>query len=226
MRRKARPARPERQNVCRLWSILGREQRVPKCAFAPKRRSMRSPRAASSNCRDTEQRDQFAPLGLNCIRSPRSPGRIAGKPKSMTALHIARGDLPDKMRVEVDPDIRVSAKTVGELRNVTVWPENLVITARPGRYPETAVKISKATVATRRNSRGRGVKERAVMNRDREREYLTQANRHIAECKSHISQQCERSFKNWSKMVTIRNWPYRCSMPCGVAFGASNAIAR
>ena len=48
----------------------------------------------------------------------------------------------------------------------------------------SAVKISKATVATRRNSRGRGVKERAVMNWEREREYLTQANRHIAERKS------------------------------------------
>jgi hypothetical protein len=49
------------------------------------------------------------------------------KPKSVAALHIALGSLPDKMRVQVDPDIRVSAKTVGELRKVTAWPDNLVI---------------------------------------------------------------------------------------------------
>jgi len=38
--------------------------------------------------------------------------------------------LPDKMRVEIDPGTGVSAKTVGELRKVTAWPENLV-TATP-----------------------------------------------------------------------------------------------
>jgi hypothetical protein len=50
------------------------------------------------------------------------------KPKSIPALHIALGGLPDKMRVEADPDIGVSATTVGELRKVTAWSENLVIT--------------------------------------------------------------------------------------------------
>ena len=49
------------------------------------------------------------------------------KPKSIAALHIALGGLPVKMRVEVDPDIGVSAKTVGELRKVTAWSETLVI---------------------------------------------------------------------------------------------------
>jgi hypothetical protein len=71
------------------------------------------------------------------------------KPKSVAALHIALGGLPDKMRVEVDRDIGVSAKTVGELRKVTVWPENLVITTPQERHPESAVKVSKASVATR-----------------------------------------------------------------------------
>ena len=47
------------------------------------------------------------------------------KPKSIAALHIALGGLPVKMRVEVDPDIGVSAKTVGELRKVTAWSETL-----------------------------------------------------------------------------------------------------
>jgi len=71
------------------------------------------------------------------------------KPKSIASLHIALGGFPNKMRVELDPDIGVSAKTVGELRKVTAWPENLVITTPQERHPESAVKVSKASVATR-----------------------------------------------------------------------------
>ena len=71
------------------------------------------------------------------------------KPKSVAALHVALGGLPGKMRVEADPDIGVSATTVGELRKVTAWPENLVITTPQERHPESAVKVSRASVATR-----------------------------------------------------------------------------
>ncbi len=71
------------------------------------------------------------------------------EPKSIAALHIALGGLPDKMRVQVDPDIGVSAKTVGELRKVTAWSETLVIVTPQERHPESAVKVSKASVATR-----------------------------------------------------------------------------
>ncbi len=71
------------------------------------------------------------------------------KPKSIASLHIALGGFPNKMRVELDPDIGVSAKTVGELRKVTTWPENLVITTPQERYTESAVKVSKVSVATR-----------------------------------------------------------------------------
>jgi hypothetical protein len=53
------------------------------------------------------------------------------------------------MRVEVDSDIEISAKTVSELRKVTVWPENLAITTPQQHYPESAVRVSKANVATR-----------------------------------------------------------------------------
>jgi hypothetical protein len=69
------------------------------------------------------------------------------KPKSIAALHIALGGLPDKMRVELDRSIGVSARTVGELRKVTAWPENLVITTPQAR--EGVVTVSKASVATR-----------------------------------------------------------------------------
>jgi hypothetical protein len=71
------------------------------------------------------------------------------KPKSTAALHIALGGLPNKMPVELDPGVGVSAKTVGELRNLAAWPENLVITTPQQRYPESAIKVSKATGAKR-----------------------------------------------------------------------------
>jgi hypothetical protein len=71
------------------------------------------------------------------------------KPRSAAALEIALGGLPDKMRVQLDPGVGVSAKTVGELRKVTAWPENLVITTPQQHYAESAVKVSRATGATR-----------------------------------------------------------------------------
>jgi hypothetical protein len=70
------------------------------------------------------------------------------KPKSTAALHIALGGLPDKMRVEADKNLGVSAHTVGELRKVTAWPENLVITT-PQARDEGVVTVSRASVATR-----------------------------------------------------------------------------
>jgi len=71
------------------------------------------------------------------------------KPKSTAALEIALGGLPNKMPVELDPGVGVTAKTVGELRKVTAWPENLVITTPQERYPESTVKVSRATGAKR-----------------------------------------------------------------------------
>jgi hypothetical protein len=67
------------------------------------------------------------------------------KPKSIAALHISLGGLPNEMRVEVDPGIGISARTVGKLRKVTVWPENLAIITPLERFPGSAVKISKAS---------------------------------------------------------------------------------
>jgi hypothetical protein len=64
------------------------------------------------------------------------------KPKSIAALQLALGGLPAQMRVEVDSGIEVSAKAVGDLRKVTVWPENLAITTPQHRYPESAMKVS------------------------------------------------------------------------------------
>jgi hypothetical protein len=71
------------------------------------------------------------------------------KPKSIAALHIALGGLPAQMRVEVDSGIEVSAKTVGDLRKVTAWPENLAITTPQNGHPDSVVRVSKASIATR-----------------------------------------------------------------------------
>jgi hypothetical protein len=53
------------------------------------------------------------------------------------------------MPVKVDAGIEVSAKTVGELRKVTAWPENLAVTTPQDRNADEFVTVSKATVATR-----------------------------------------------------------------------------
>jgi hypothetical protein len=71
------------------------------------------------------------------------------KPKGVAALHIALGGLPDKMRVQSDPDTPVSAKTVGQLRKVKAWPENLAIAVPQERLSGSVVMVSKASVATR-----------------------------------------------------------------------------
>jgi hypothetical protein len=71
------------------------------------------------------------------------------KPKSIAALQVALGGLPAAMHVEAERGVGVSAKTVGELRKVAAWPDNLVITTPQERYPESAIKVSKASVATR-----------------------------------------------------------------------------
>jgi hypothetical protein len=71
------------------------------------------------------------------------------RPKSIGALQIALGGLPDKMRVVADPDLGVSAKSVGELRKLAASPENLAVIILQGHDPENVVKVSKATVATR-----------------------------------------------------------------------------
>jgi len=70
------------------------------------------------------------------------------KPKNTAALNLALGGLPDRMRVEADAGTGVSARTVGELRKVTTWPENLAITTPLGRHAESAVMVSR--VGTKR----------------------------------------------------------------------------
>ncbi len=72
------------------------------------------------------------------------------KPKNVAALHLALGELPDRMRVDADPGTGVSARTVSELRKATTWPENLAITTPLDRHPTSAVIVSK--VGTKRTT--------------------------------------------------------------------------
>jgi hypothetical protein len=71
------------------------------------------------------------------------------KCKNVAAVGIALSGLPGKMRVEADAGTGVSAKTVGELRKMTTWSENLVITTPQERHPESTVKVSKVSRPTR-----------------------------------------------------------------------------
>jgi len=71
------------------------------------------------------------------------------RPKNIAALNIALGGLPAQMRVEVESGIEIRAKTVGDLRKLTVWAENLAVMTPQDRDPKSAVKVSKANVATR-----------------------------------------------------------------------------
>lgn len=67
------------------------------------------------------------------------------RPKNSAALQLALGGLPNNVRVEVDPDVGVSAKTVGELRKSAEWSEHFAITTPEQHYPGSVVKISKAS---------------------------------------------------------------------------------
>ena len=71
------------------------------------------------------------------------------KAKNIAALGVILNGLPDKMPVEADPGIGVSAQTVGELRKLTAWSGDLAVITPRERDQKSAVKVSKANSATR-----------------------------------------------------------------------------
>jgi hypothetical protein len=71
------------------------------------------------------------------------------KAKNVAALQTLLEGWPDGMRVEADPGLGVSAKTVGELRKVSDWPENLAITMPPGYSPGEIIRVSRANHSSR-----------------------------------------------------------------------------
>ena len=79
-----------------------------------------------------------------------APGReepLRFKAKNVAALLL--GGWSDRMQVDVDPDIGVSAKNRWRASEVTAWPENLAITTPPEPHPGSTIQVSKANVATR-----------------------------------------------------------------------------
>src|SRR5258706_14919617 len=74
---------------------------------------------------------------LHKSRNGRSQMRY--KPRSVAALQIALGGFPAAMRVEIDKNISVSAKTVGELRKVTAWPEKLAVYKPANIHPSSHI---------------------------------------------------------------------------------------
>jgi len=75
------------------------------------------------------------------------------KPKGVAALQMILGGFPDTMRVEIDDNIGVSAKTVGELRKLTAWSGNLAVTTPDAVYPRAQLKWLRPVVqnASRQN---------------------------------------------------------------------------
>ena len=71
------------------------------------------------------------------------------KPKNVAALQIALGSLPGKTRVEVEPDVKLAAKSVAELRRLQSWPENLALSVPPAIYVDSVVKVSSVHFASR-----------------------------------------------------------------------------
>ncbi len=71
------------------------------------------------------------------------------KPKNTAALQVALAGLPDEMKVEADPEVRVRAKTVGELRNVPPWAEDFVVATPQETYPGSIVRLSRPSHTTR-----------------------------------------------------------------------------
>ena len=71
------------------------------------------------------------------------------KPKCISALQIALGGLPEKMRVEADADTPLTARTVGQLRKLDSWPENLVLTVPEQYHAASCVRIGKANIKGR-----------------------------------------------------------------------------
>jgi hypothetical protein len=71
------------------------------------------------------------------------------KVKNVAALKLILGDLPNRTRVEVDRHIKLSARTVGELRKMADWPEVLAVTLPRQGSPESVVRVGKPSTATR-----------------------------------------------------------------------------
>src|ERR1700722_961808 len=86
---------------------------------------------------------------LGQVSDARRFGKPAEDVEDSACAGIALGVLPAQMPVKLDADVEVSAKTVGELRKLSAWPKNLAISTPQDGYPDSAVGVSKVSVAAR-----------------------------------------------------------------------------
>ena len=78
----------------------------------------------------------------------REPG-MRCRVKNKASLELVLSDLSGRTRVEMDPSIKLSAKTVADLRSLVELPEAVVVTIPRVRYSGGAVVVSKPTGPTR-----------------------------------------------------------------------------
>src|SRR3974377_960411 len=139
---------------CCLRTIRGRTR--DQCHLSGGRAFDESPRTVGNHSRDRfgsglPLRSIVASVSVVCCLAVRSEGEcyMRYKVRNIAALKVILGDLPDRTRVEVDRHIKLSAKTVGELRKMIDWPEVLAITTPREGSSESVVKGSRPSIATR-----------------------------------------------------------------------------
>jgi hypothetical protein len=66
-------------------------------------------------------------------------------PKGMKDVKKCLEGCPADMRVEVEPGVPVDTKIVADLRSLWAWPPSLVLIVPGERYPESVVKVERAS---------------------------------------------------------------------------------
>jgi hypothetical protein len=99
------------------------------------------------------QKGELPPLALTKSRSgsSRSLNTFAYRNTRDHLLRVLKSTLPRSalQRIIAANGSTMSAKTVGGLRKVSAWPDNLVMTTPQERYAGSVIKVSKTSVATR-----------------------------------------------------------------------------
>jgi hypothetical protein len=83
-------------------------------------------------------------LDIRCRSSPDSLTAVISMrylPEDAAQLRVCLEDQPDDRKVEADPDTRINAKTVKDLRALETWPPGLVVDTPRENYPELTVRI-------------------------------------------------------------------------------------
>lgn len=92
-----------------------------------------------------------------CELSRAREGATLCKVKNIAALKVVFGELPDRTPVEMDPSIKLSAKTEGDLRSLPALPEIVVVTTPRGELKRKRIchfrKISSSQISRVKSGR-------------------------------------------------------------------------